>query len=90
MLIANALRSSNELEIPCKLGNLGVKNDPRKREIDILSLFNNDKRASVAPYSIQNVAEVGLKEFGVYPGQWYGINTASLIFETLEQRYRPI
>ena len=44
----------------------------------------------MAPYSIQNVAEVGLKDFGVYPGQWYGINTASLIFEALEQRYRPM
>ena len=53
-------------------------------------MFNNDKRAGVAPYSIQNVADVGLKDFGVYPGQWYGINTASLIFESLEQRYRPV
>lgn len=58
--------------------------------IDIISLFDNDRRAGVAPYSIQNVAELGLKDFGVYPGQWYGINTASLIFETLEQRYRPL
>ena len=58
--------------------------------IDILQMFNNDKRAGVAPYSIQNVAEIGLKDFGVYPGQWYGINTASLIFESLEQRYRPV
>ena len=58
--------------------------------IDILTMFNNDKRAGVAPFSIQNVAEVGLKDFGVYPGQWYGINTASLIFESLEQKYRPV
>ena len=41
----------------------------------------------MAPYSIQNVAEVGLKEMGVYPGQWYGINTASHVFESLHKKY---
>ena len=53
-------------------------------------MFDSDKRAGMAPYSIQNFAEIGLKDYGVYPGQWYGINTASIIFETLEQRHRPI
>ena len=88
MLLANSmLASGSDLQlIPNGLG----KTDRENRAIDILRMFNNDKRAGVAPYSIQNVADVGLKDFGVYPGQWYGINTASLIFESLEQRYRPV
>ena len=44
----------------------------------------------MAPYSIQNVAEIGLKDYGVYPGDWYGINTASLIFENLDTKYAPL
>merc|ERR1712110_1411352 len=60
------------------------------RELDILQLFNNDRRAGVAPYSIQNVAEIGLKDYGVYPGDWYGINTASLIFENPDSKYEPL
>jgi hypothetical protein len=31
-------------------------------------LFDNDLRGENAPFGIQNVAEVGLKEFGVFPG----------------------
>ena len=94
MLVANALRKS-DVAIPSKVVSYtATKSLPltqsEKRDIDILNLFHNDKRAGVAPYSIQNVADVGLKDFGVYPGQWYGINTASLIIESLEQRYRPI
>ena len=54
-----------------------------KRAIKILSLFNNDRRGDMAPFSIQNVAEVGLRDYAVYPGEWYGINTASHIFQTL-------
>lgn len=60
------------------------------RELDILQLFNSDRRAHVAPYSIQNVAEIGLKDYGVYPGDWYGINTASLIFENLDCKFNPL
>ena len=66
MLLANAFLASPELEIPARIVKADVQQ--KNRPIDILTLFNNDKRASVAPYSIQNVAEVGLKEFGVYPG----------------------
>ena len=44
----------------------------------------------MAPYSIQNVAEIGLKDYGVYPGDWYGINTASLVFEDLDAKYAPL
>ena len=36
------------------------------------------------------MAEIGLKDYGVYPGDWYGINTASLIFENLDTKYAPI
>ena len=36
--------------------------------VDILALFDNDVRGKGAAFSIQNIAEVGLKEFGVYPG----------------------
>jgi len=53
-------------------------------------LFDNDRRGASAAFGIQNIAEVGLKEFGVYPGQWYGINTMSLIMENLDQTYSPV
>lgn len=92
MLLANALKRSTS-EIPSRAQKpISAKplSEDQKREINILAYFDNDKRAAVAPFSIQNVSEIGLKDFGVYPGQWYGINTASLIFETLEQRYRPL
>ena len=92
MLVANALMRST-LEMPRRPQQPTSSvplSESQKRVIDILALFDNDKRAGVAPYSIQNVAELGLKDFGVYPGQWYGINTASLIFENLEQKYRPV
>ena len=82
MLLANSILASGP--------DLDIIPNGQGRVIDILRMFNNDKRAGVAPFSIQNVADVGLKDFGVYPGQWYGINTASLIFESLEQRYRPV
>ena len=44
----------------------------------------------MAPFSIQNVAEVGLRDYAVYPGEWYGINTASHIFQTLLKQYNPV
>lgn len=55
-----------------------------------MSLFNNEVRGADAAYSIQNVAEVGLKDYGRFPGEWYGISTASQVFEKLESNYRPI
>ena len=54
-----------------------------ERQIDIQLLFGNNKRGEQASFGIQNISEVGLKDFGVYPGQWYGINCMSLIMETL-------
>lgn len=39
--------------------------------------FDNDRRGPSAAFGIQNVAEIGLKDFGVYPGQWYGIHSMS-------------
>jgi hypothetical protein len=36
------------------------------------------------------VAEIGLVEFGVYPGQWYGINSMSLVMEQLCKLHQPI
>ena len=92
MLIANALVKSG-LEIESHVHNVisSVPLDDRQKSvIDILNLFNSNKRGGMSPFSIQNVAEIALKDYSVYPGQWYGINTASLIFESLEQRYRPI
>jgi hypothetical protein len=37
------------------------------------------------------VAVEGLKEFGKYPGEWYGVNTASQVFQILcEKYYTPL
>lgn len=57
---------------------------------DVGQLFDNDLRGDEAPFGIQNIAEVGLKEFGVFPGQWYGINCMSLVMESLVRKYDPI
>lgn len=52
--------------------------------INNLNLFNNNKRGQKeSAFSIQNVVEIGLKDYGIYPGEWYGINTCSTIFEQL-------
>jgi len=84
MLIANTLLNSDiKVSAPSSFpaaSGYDKLNDRQKRVMNILSLFNSDKRAGVAPFSIQNVAEVGLKDFGVYPGQLYAINTASQVF----------
>ena len=91
MLIANSLVQSG-LEIPQgKYQDKGLGlNNIKQRELDILQLFHSDRRSQIAPYSLQNVAEIGLKDYGIYPGDWYGINAASLIFENLDTKYNPI
>jgi hypothetical protein len=53
-------------------------------------LFDNDVRGEEAAFGIQNIAECGLKEFGVFPGQWYGINCMSLVMESLVRKYDPV
>ena len=72
MLLANAFLVSTDLEVPSHIvtqsNKAFVVTPAQRRDLDILHLFNNDKRAYVAPYSIQNFSEIGLKEYGVYPG----------------------
>ena len=36
------------------------------------------------------MADVGLNDFGIFPGEWYGINAASQVFETLDKLYKPV
>jgi hypothetical protein len=79
MLIANALVMGAGMwwsETGLTSHNVYLKAKEEKIT-EILSLFNNDVRGATAPYSIQNVAEIGLKDYGIFPGEWYGINTAS-------------
>lgn len=57
---------------------------------DLKTLFDNDVRGEEATFGIQNIAECGLKEFGVFPGQWYGINCMSLVMESLLIKYDPV
>ena len=51
MLIANALLQT-ELEIPSHIINYRSVDLRHKKVLDILNLFNNDKRGVVAPFSI--------------------------------------
>ncbi len=53
-------------------------------------LFDNDLRGKSAVFGIQNIAEVGLKQENVYPGEWYGLNSMACIFEHLNNKYNPI
>jgi len=62
----------------------------RDSQKKIASLFNNEVRGADAAFSIQNVAETGLKDYGKYPGEWYGISAASQVFEKLDTNFRPI
>lgn len=78
MLIANGILES------------GLVVGERHKDKKILELFHNNKRGSKAQYSIQNVVELGLKDYGIYPGEWYGINTVSTIFEELTTYFNPI
>lgn len=57
---------------------------------DISVLFDNDIRGKEAAFGIQNIAEIGLKEYGVFPGQWYGINCMSVIMESLVKKFNPV
>ena len=61
-----------------------------KEDVSVRMLFDNDLRGEHAPFGIQNVAEIGLKEFGVFPGQWYGINCMSLVMESLNRKFTPV
>ena len=66
--------------------------DQRKRlnkdlDLDLRKLFGNDMRGPQASFGIQNIAEVGLTEFGVFPGEWYGINQMSQVMEQLIIRF---
>ena len=79
MLIANALLMGAGMwwsESGISASNVHLKAKEEKIK-EILALFNNDVRGAGSPYSIQNVAEIGLKDYGIFPGEWYGINTAS-------------
>lgn len=61
-----------------------------RHDSDLKQIFNNDKRGMEAVFGIQNIAEIGLKEFDKYPGQWYGINQMSQVMEILCERFRPV
>lgn len=65
-----------------------IKEDVGK--VDVAKLFSSNMKGREATFGIQNVSEVGLKEFNVFPGQWYGINQMSIIMETLNSKYTPI
>ena len=57
---------------------------------DILKLFDDNERGkNESAFSIQNVAVEGL-EFGKLPGNWYGVNTITNVFEVLNEKYRPL
>lgn len=58
-------------------------------QLDRLS-FDNDLRGQIAPFGIQNIAEVGLKHRDVFPGDWYGLNSMACIFEHLNQKHSPV
>ena len=58
--------------------------------VEVLRLFDNDVRGRDAPYSIQNVAEIGLTHYNIYPGEWYGISTCVQVFEKLDSKYQPL
>jgi hypothetical protein len=61
-----------------------------RSDLDLRKLFDNNMRGEQAPYGIQNIADIGLRHFRVYPGEWYGINQMSQIMEMLTYQYEPV
>lgn len=60
----------------------------RDADLRILKLFDDDKRNKISSaFSIQNVVEVGLREHGRLPGEWYGVSKMNEIFKTLNEAY---
>jgi hypothetical protein len=51
--------------------------------------FLDNEKGKGSPFSIQNIAEIGIK-YDKKPGQWYGPATITNIFEELNDKYSPI
>lgn len=50
----------------------------------VLELFDDDKRGRPeAPFSIQNIVELGLEDHQRLPGEWYGVHTVNEILKKL-------
>ena len=55
--------------------------------IKVLSLFQDDFRnESSAPFSIQNVIEIGHTEHNKAPGEWYGVSKMNEITKALFEK----
>ena len=62
-----------------------VKN---KLTMSVLELFDDDKRGRPeAPFSIQNIVEIGLAEYQQLLGEWYGVQTIGEILGKLADRH---
>ena len=45
-----------------------------KLAMQVLRMFDDNKRGlTEAPFSIQNIAALGLEEYKKLPGEWYGV-----------------
>lgn len=82
MLVANAMQ---KVYIHQYLSD----NMKLKLQAGILNLFNDDVRQeNRCAFSIQNICELGLVDHGHMPGEWYGVQRISKIFEKLGQTYQ--
>jgi hypothetical protein len=42
--------------------------------MQVIRMFDDNKRGlTEAPFSIQNIAVLGLEEYKKLPGEWYGV-----------------
>jgi hypothetical protein len=65
---------------------IDIDNDIKR---EIIRLFLDNFRGEKAPFSIQNFVETGFFKYNKKPGDWYGVNSAAILLETLNNQYRP-
>ena len=55
----------------------------------IIRLFLDNLRGRKSPFSIQNFVEHGYIRYKKLPGEWYGSNSAAIILQELNSKYKP-
>lgn len=53
----------------------------------VLPLFLDDFKGHEAPFSIQNIIEIGRDMFDKKPGEWYGVHSISQVIKSVNDMY---
>ena len=53
----------------------------------VLPLFLDDYKGHEAPFSIQNIVEIGKTMFNKKPGEWYGVHSISQVIKSVNDTF---